>query len=121
MKKHIIAVGALQIGLGAVGVLVAAIVLVVLLGSGLLAVWTEGEALPLVILAPIAVLVALFVAVLTVPKIVGGIGLLKGKPWARMLVLVMAAIGLLNIPVGTAVGIYTFWVLTQDEANELLS
>jgi len=56
---------------------------------------------------------------------VGGIGLITGygllqrQPWARMLALVMSLLSLIDIPFGTAVGIYTLWVLApaQSEAE----
>lgn len=47
--------------------------------------------------------------------IVGGIGLLKGQGWARGLVLVLGFIILVNIPLGTLLGIYTIWALLLRE------
>jgi hypothetical protein len=49
--------------------------------------------------------------VFAVPGILAGIGLLTGKPWARILAIVMAALALTNVPVGTAIGGYVLWVL----------
>jgi amino acid transporter len=41
-----------------------------------------------------------------------GWGLLQREPWARMLALILAFISLFtNIPLGTAIGVYTMWVL----------
>ncbi|MCK7535198.1 MAG: hypothetical protein MZV63_31540 [Marinilabiliales bacterium] len=51
--------------------------------------------------------------------IAGGVGLFSCKPWARVLTLVMAAIGLLNIPIGTLKGVYIIWVLVQQETISL--
>ena len=51
--------------------------------------------------------------------IAGGVGLFSCKPWARVLTLVMAAIGLLNIPIGTLKGVYIIWVLVQSETVSL--
>jgi hypothetical protein len=54
---------------------------------------------------------------------VGGIGLITGwgllqrQPWARMLALVMGLLSLVDIPFGTAVGIYTLWVLAPSESE----
>ena len=41
----------------------------------------------------------------------GGIGLLQRQHWARLIALVSGFISLLSIPVGTALGVYTIWVL----------
>jgi len=51
--------------------------------------------------------------------LVGGIGLLAYKPWARYIVMVVAALGCLNIPIGTLKGVYTLWVLLQDDTVKL--
>jgi hypothetical protein len=51
--------------------------------------------------------------------LLAGWGLLEGQPWARMLAIVLAFLNLLHIPFGTALGIYTLWVLlpAQSEAE----
>lgn len=65
--------------------------------------------------APLVVLFLLFGGAM----IAGGVGLLSCKPWARVLTLVMSAIGLLNIPIGTLKGVYIIWVLVQSETVSL--
>ena len=48
-----------------------------------------------------------------------GWGLMHREPWARVLTLVLAFLVLfINIPVGTAVGVYTMWVLLPGESDE---
>lgn len=47
-----------------------------------------------------------------------GWGLLERQPWARTLTLVLGFVSLLNIPLGTALGIYTIWVLLAPQADE---
>ncbi|HTZ96116.1 MAG TPA: hypothetical protein VMB18_06950 [Terriglobales bacterium] len=42
---------------------------------------------------------------------VAGWGLLQRLPWARMLTIILAFLALFNIPFGTALGIYSLWVL----------
>ena len=46
-----------------------------------------------------------------------GWGLLQRKPWARMLTIVLAFIALFHMPFGTALGIYTLWVLVPEGAD----
>ncbi len=121
MKQHVTFVGALHLGLGVLNVVAAAIVAAVLIGSGWLVAVTEGEGAPLGILSAVALGVGGLLLVLALPGIVGGWGLLKFKPWARYLVLVLAALNLFNIPLGTAAGIYTFWALLQPETEQLFA
>ncbi len=47
-----------------------------------------------------------------------GWGLLERADWARTLVLVMAVVALLNFPWGTALGIYTLWVLLPETSAQ---
>jgi hypothetical protein len=114
-------VAILHISLGIMGILVACLVLAMLVGTGMFAFAVEQEPVPMVVLSVIGLMVGGFTILLSVPGIVGGVALLRYKPWARILVFILSAIGLLNIPVGTGVGIYSFWVLTRDEAAELFS
>jgi len=51
--------------------------------------------------------------------IIGGIGLFSYRPWARILVMIVSAINCLNIPIGTAKGVYSIWVLMQPESIEM--
>jgi zinc-ribbon domain len=48
-----------------------------------------------------------------------GWGLLQREPWARIVTIVLSFIALFNIPFGTALGIYSLWVLlpAQSEAE----
>ncbi len=60
-------------------------------------------------------------AFLLIKAIVGfatGWGLLQREAWARTAALVLGFIALLNIPFGTALGIYTIWVLLPAEADQ---
>ena len=121
MRKHITAVGAIHIGFGIIGLFAAFVVLVILVGTGALVLAIEGDELPLTIMASVAVFVGLIMGILSLPAIIGGIGVLKHKNWARYLILIIAVFNLFNIPVGTAVGIYSIWALMQDETENLFS
>ncbi|HMK29946.1 MAG TPA: zinc ribbon domain-containing protein [Terriglobales bacterium] len=47
-----------------------------------------------------------------------GWGLLQREHWARLITLVAGFISLLDLPFGTALGIYTIWVLMSPEAEK---
>jgi hypothetical protein len=59
----------------------------------------------------IAVVVILF---FSIPSIIGSIGLLNNKPWALTLLLVLGCFKLFSFPIGTAIGIYTIYVYSQN-------
>lgn len=46
-----------------------------------------------------------------------GWGLLTRQPWARTAALVVGGISLMDLPFGTALGIYTLWVLLPAESE----
>jgi len=51
--------------------------------------------------------------------LLAGWGLMSRQTWARMLTIVLGCINLIHIPFGTALGVYTLWVLVpQDAAND---
>lgn len=50
--------------------------------------------------------------------LVAGWGLLDRQPWARMLAIVLGCIALIHLPFGTALGIYTLWVLLPPQSEE---
>ncbi len=50
--------------------------------------------------------------------ILAGWGLLDRQPWARMLAIVLACFNLVDMPFGTALGIYTLWVLLPSKSEE---
>ena len=45
-----------------------------------------------------------------------GYGLLEARSWGRIVAIIVAAFNLFNIPVGTAVGVYALWLLTDERA-----
>jgi hypothetical protein len=95
----------------------AAFVLAVLPGIGLAA----GDRTAFTVLGIIASAVALLLAAFGLPGIAVGLGLLARKAWARVLAIVIAALGLVNFPVGTLVGVYAIWVLLQDAGGGYFS
>jgi hypothetical protein len=48
---------------------------------------------------------------------IAGWGLMQREAWARIVALVLAFISLFNIPFGTAIGVYTMWVLLPGESQ----
>ena len=43
------------------------------------------------------------------------------RPWARMLALMLGSVDLLLLPYGTALGIYTLWVMLNEEGKKLFA
>src|SRR5689334_14026946 len=120
MNKHTQIVAALHIALGALSLLGALAVFVVFGIAGSVVI-SQGEHQAAGILGIIAVAIGTFLAALALPGIIGGWALFTGRSWGRPLVLVLGALHLLNIPVGTALGIYTIWALLHEPVSQLPS
>ena len=61
--------------------------------------------------------IAVFVLAKAGVSLITGFGLLERQGWGRPLALIMAFIALLNLPFGTALGVYTLWVLMSPQAD----
>jgi hypothetical protein len=76
-----------------------------------------SEGVPLFVPSLLSVIGLIFLIIAGI-GIVIGCGLLMRQSWARMLTILFGAIGLMDIPFGTALGIYTLWVLLPAEHEE---
>jgi len=112
MKKHIELLGILHIVYNLLGILIGIGFLVFLPSIGLI----SGDHIALGVLTLVGSILGGFFLVFSIPGIIAGIGLIKIRPWARILAIIMACIDAFNIPIGTALTVYTFWVLINDEA-----
>lgn len=116
MKKHVTVVGAIHIGFGLLGLIGAVAVFFALnFARG----FVEGEEVPNMVLKFLSLSLPLLIGFMSTLGLVGGIGLLSHLPWARYLVIVVAALGCLNIPIGTLKGVYSLWVLLQDDTVKI--
>jgi len=115
MDRHLTAVASLQIGFSILGLIFVIFVAFILTSLGV--VIDDPEAM--YIIWAVLPAIGIVFGVLSILGIIGGIGLFTKSNWARILVLILSAIDLLNFPVGTALGIYTIWVLVQAETVAL--
>jgi hypothetical protein len=117
MRNHVPVLAWLHIVLNGFGVLGGLLMLVLFGGLGAAATAAGGnEAMPVApIFGSIGVIVFLFIAILCLPGIVGGLGLLQGAGWARMVIIVISILDLFAFPVGTALGVYGLVVLFNPE------
>ena len=117
MEKHINVIAALQIGFSILGLIIGIVAFAVLYIVGNATDDMDAK----MVLPIIANVLIIFFILLSIPGIIAGIGLFKRKEWARILTLILSVLDLINIPIGTAVGIYSIWALVQPETVELFS
>lgn len=120
VQEHIRLLGILWMALSALNVVGGAVLVVI--ANTLFATWhgVRGPAVSpnTLWLHPFLTFIGALILVKAAAGFIAGWGLLQREPWARLLTLVVGFIALFNIPFGTALGIYTFWVLLPAQAEE---
>jgi len=113
--------GALQIAMGALGLLAAAVLVVVfgVAGSVVAAVDDPDAAIAIPIIGLTGTALVVVLLLLSLPNIVAGIGLIRLRPWARIAGIVLSILGLMMFPFGTIVGVYGIWVLFSKDTERL--
>lgn len=119
VQKHLHLLGILWLAVSAFNALVGLSLLI--LGTSLFPHLREMDKVPPDV--PVGFLTSLFttIGILILAKaalgFLAGWGLMQREHWARVLALVLAFIALFNIPFGTAIGVYTMWVLLPQESD----
>ena len=122
MHTHVKVLAVLFIVFGALGVLFALGMMALFGGAaGIVGSAAEGPdaALAVPIIGLTGSLVTIFLLVISVPGLITGVGLLSFKPWSRIVGIVLCALNLINIPIGTIFGAYGLWVLLNKDTERL--
>jgi len=122
MADHVKILGILHIVYGILGVLAGIIILLIfggLAGVVSVAAHSADALIAVPILGGIGAFIFILLLALSLPGIVAGFGLIEFRPWARMLTIILSALELMSVPIGTALGIYGLWVLLSPGAEQL--
>lgn len=123
MATHIKVIGVLFLVCG--GMLVAlAFFLPAVLGLVAAIVRSDGDpdaAIATNVLGITGAALSIFFGVLALPFVATGWGMLKFKSWSRIGGIVLGALLLTQIPVGTAIGIYALVILFRKDAEALFT
>ena len=117
MKTQISAVAIIHLALASIGLLV--LFLIYLFAGAAMQFIDE----PMIASLGPLVLGVLFtiLGIKHVITIIGAVGLLKYKQWGRILILIVSALDLLSFPIGTALGVYSFWALLNEDSQQLFN
>ena len=121
MTTHVKVLAVLTLALGVLGLLG---VLAISLAFGIagFAIGTshdENAGFALGILGLTGMALVTILVVTSVASLICGYGLLKRRRWARIFGIVLAAVELINFPIGTALGAYALWVLFNKETEAM--
>ncbi len=116
--SHVRLLGLLWLGFSAFNT-IGAIVLYVLANTLFASARFTGPDSSTAFLRPLLSVVAIILLAKAAFGFIAGFGLLQHDKWARVLALVIGFVSLFtNIPFGTALGIYTMWVLLSVESEQ---
>jgi hypothetical protein len=118
MKKHVTFVAALHIGFSIIGIFGAFALFFILRFAGS---FVEDVDVANSILHFIGIFLPLAILSVSIVGLIGGIGLMGYRKWARILILIISVADCLNIPLGTLVGVYSIWALMQDDSIKLFN
>ena len=123
MELHVKVLAAFHLVFGVLG-LMGSLVVALLFGgvAGIINMATIDDpnaflAVPVVGLVGGILVVLIFT--LSIPGIIAGIGLLRHRPWARILAIVLSVLNLIVVPIGTLLGMYGLWVLLSRNTAPL--
>jgi ABC-type uncharacterized transport system permease subunit len=69
----------------------------------------------------ILTVIGFFILVFSIIGIIGAVGVMKRKEWGRIVMIVISFFNLIHIPLGTILGVYSIWVLLNDETIRLFN
>jgi hypothetical protein len=122
MQTHVRVVAVGFIVLSALGVL-AGLMMILIFGGAAGIVGAAADepeaAIAIPIIGMTGTLLTVFLFAISLPGLITGFGLLSWKPWARILGIVLSAISLIIVPIGTLLGIYGLWVLLNKDTERL--
>jgi len=114
-QNHITLLGVLHIARGAFVLLIGVLLFAILTGIGAI----SEDTTALGVLGFIGTALMLLFIALAIPSVLAGIGVLLRREWGRIMALVVGILSLIDVPIGTAIGVYSIWVLMNDETRLL--
>jgi hypothetical protein len=114
MDRHVRILGTLNMVYGIVGAVVAIVILIRFGGfNGVYAAFNED------IVGLVAVILVAFQLLIAAPCVLAGYHVRKLQDWARVMLIMVSAVNVLNVPFGTLIGSYGLWVLMTPETDPL--
>ena len=119
MRSHVNLLGILELAWGAMGLLLGVSLLLLAGGAAAIARTTPGDPLTAAFTALLFVIFATALALFGWANFWAGRAIRRHRAAGRTGSLVLAVLNLFVLPFGTALGIYSFWVLLHNDARAL--
>jgi hypothetical protein len=119
MRSHVNLLGLLHLTWGGMGLLLGASLLLLAIGAGAIARATAGDPLTAGFTALLFVVFAAALALAGWANLWAGRAIRRHRSTGRTGALLLAVMNLFVLPFGTALAIYTFWVLLHNDVRAL--
>jgi hypothetical protein len=119
MRSHINLLGILHLVWGGVGLLLGASLLLLAVGAAAIARADGSDPLTAVLSALLFVIFAAALAIAGWANTWAGRAIRQHRPRGRAAALLLSAMNVFILPFGTALAIYGFWVLLNDDARAM--
>ncbi|HSJ32713.1 MAG TPA: hypothetical protein VK933_14825 [Longimicrobiales bacterium] len=107
MGRHVRILGWLHVALGIFDLLLGMAAFGIMSGMG----FVSGDAHAFGVMSLIGGFAGAFMLMMAIPNLLCGLGLLRNwGGWVIVLAVILGLINLTNVPVGTAIALYTFWI-----------
>ncbi len=91
------------------------IVLTLFIGGGIAGSIATGDGTLVALATIFGTIITIIILVTSIPALFAGYGIIRHKPWGRILGIVVGILNLFNFPIGTVIGGYAQWVLFNLE------
>ncbi len=115
-EEHNKALGICHLAYGGLSILMM-FTIIFMFGAILFAIPEGGP--PFGVMMIFAIFMLIYSMIFTLPSFIAGYAMLKHKPWARTASIIAAVLEVMSVPIGTAVGVYSFWFMFSDAGKAL--
>ena len=117
MDQHVRILAWLFVVYGAILLLIGAMIAFFVVGGGMI----SGDRTAMLATGGVGIFILCLLFFLAVPNLIAAWGLFRFQPWARILAIILGVLHLFSFPLGTALGVYTLWVLLSAPTQPLFA
>jgi predicted ferric reductase len=117
VTQHVRILAWLFVVYGAILLLIGVVAGFFIIGGGMI----SGDRTAMLATGGIGIFILCLLFLIAVPNLIAAWGLFRFQPWARILAIILGVLHLFSFPLGTALGVYTLWVLLSAPTQPLFA
>jgi len=117
MTQHVRILAWLFLVYGVILLLIGIAIAFFVIGGGMI----SGDRTAMLATGGVGIFILCLLFAIAVPNLIAAWGLFRFQPWARILAIILGVLHLFSFPIGTALGVYTLWVLLSAPTQPLFA